>query len=346
LGRIFNMRTFFYIFSILFCSLLINSIIPAAAKTNMANINNTKTNSVSLDKIVVVLNNSVITQTELDNAITKAKNQIAASHTPFPTPDILRKQVLDQLINRKLQLDMAEQSNIHVSETDLDKAVSTIASRNHITTDELYTALSNQGMNRTQYRKELQDEITIQKVQQEAVASKITISPQEVDDFMRSAIWLAHNTKEYHLEDILITLPENPSTQDITDAKKRADELLIKIHQGTPFREAAISESGDSKALQGGDLGWRKLAEIPSAFANPLLQANSNDIIGPIQTANGFHIVHVADIRKSTAIKTSAATQHQEVQQLLFQRKLVEALQSWITKIRSEAFINTHPDAS
>jgi peptidyl-prolyl cis-trans isomerase SurA len=330
------MRKFFYI--ILTISLLMSSHVFAAAKT--------KSNGVSLDKIVVVLNNSVITQSELDDAMNKANNQIAATHAAAPAPDILRKQVLDQLINRKLQLDLAEQLNIQVSETDVDKAVNIIASRNHITSDELYTSVANQGVNRSDYRKELHDEITIQKIQQEAVASKLIISPQEVDDFMRSAAWLSHNTKEYHLEDILITLPENPSTEDLVSAKKRADALLTKLHQGVNFREAAMSESGDSKALQGGDLGWRKLPEIPSAFASPLLQAKNDDIVGPIQTANGFHIIHVAGIRKSTDAKVTAATQHQQVQQLLFQRKFEEALQSWTTKIRSEAFINMHPDTA
>jgi peptidyl-prolyl cis-trans isomerase SurA len=331
------MRRYLQIFLTVWCGLFIHSATLAAAKT--------KTTGIALDKIVVVLNTSVITQSELNEAMAKVKNQLASTHTPSPEADVLRKQVLDQLINRKLQLELAEQANIKTDDADIDRAVNSIASRNHITTDELYNSVSNQGLSRADYRKELHDEITIQKVQQQAVASKIMISPQEVDDFMRSAAWLAHNTKEYHLEDILITLPENPSTQDIANAKKRADALLAKIRQGTSFRSAAVSESGDSNALQGGDLGWRKLPEIPSAFATPLLQAKGGDIIGPIQTANGFHIVHVADIRKTTDIKLTAATQHQQVQELLFQRKFEEALQKWITKIRSEAFINTHPDA-
>jgi peptidyl-prolyl cis-trans isomerase SurA len=332
------MRYYFYVFLLLF-SILMSPCSLAGTKT--------KSHGIALDKIVVVLNNSVITQTELDEAMAKTKNQLAGSPTPSPSTDVLRKQVLDQLINRKLQLELAEQGNIHVTETDIDKAVNVIAARNHMSADELYTNVSNQGLQRSEYRQELHDEMTIQKLQQEAVASKITISPQEVDDFMRSAAWLAHNTREYHLEDILITLPENPSTQDISDAKKRADGLLTKLHQGMGFHEAAASESGDSSnALQGGDLGWRKLPEIPSAFANPLIQAKSDDIIGPIQTANGFHIVHVAGIRKATDVPgTTAQSKHQLVQQLLFQRKFEEALQSWLTKIRGEAFIDLHPDA-
>lgn len=328
------MRKLIPFLSVFLCVFFIGSDVCAASKT--------KTSGVSLDKIIVELNNSVITQSELDEALTKVKNQLAGTHTSAPPADVLRKQVIDQLVNRKLQLDLAEQVNIQVTDADVDKAVNTIAGHNHMTADELYTAVSNQGMDRAGYRKELHDEIAIQKVEQEAVASKIVITPQEVDDFMRSAIWQSHNTKEYHLEDILIALPENPAPQDVANAKKRAEALLTKLHQGTPFREAAVSESGDATALQGGDLGWRKLPEIPSAFATPLIQAKDNDIIGPIQTANGFHIVHVAGIRKTTTAEGTTITKHQQVQQLLFQRKFEEALQSWITKIRSEAFINIH----
>ncbi|MBV8803097.1 MAG: peptidylprolyl isomerase [Gammaproteobacteria bacterium] len=330
------MRKYVQFFLILLCQFLLSQ--PSLAAKRV------KSNGIALDKIVVVLNNSVITQTELNEALTKAKNQLIGTQTPLPAEDILRKQVLDQLINRKLQLDLAQQANIQINDKEIDKAVETIATRNHISTENLYASVANQGLSRTEYRQELHDEMTIQKVQQDAVASKITITPQEVDDFMRSAAWLAHNTKEYHLEDILVALPENPSSQDIAAAKTRADNLLIKLHQGTPFREVAVSESGESNALQGGDLGWRKLPEIPSAFSNSLIQAQANDIIGPIQTANGFHIVHIAGIRKSAEAEGTPKNKHQLVQQLLFQRKFEEALQSWITKIRSEAFINMHPD--
>ena len=301
-----------------------------------------QTNEQSLDRIIAVVNNQVIVESELNKAMNKIKSQLTASHTPLPQTDVLRKQVLEQIINKKLQLEVADQAGIDVTEDQLEKAISNIAKSNHMTVTQLYSEIAKRGIDKEEYRKDIYDEYTIHQIQQKAIASRITVSQEEVDDFMRSAAWQAHNNKEYHLEDILIALPEVPSSQDMMDAKKRAEGIVAKLHQGTPFREAAAAESNDSKALQGGDLGWRKLPEIPSAFATQILLAKDNDILGPIQTPNGFHVIHIAGIRNvEVPVKTD---QHRQIQQLIFERKYEEALQSWITKIRGEAFINTHPE--
>lgn len=298
----------------------------------------TKKNEQSLDRIVAVVNKTVITQSEFDEAMDRIKKQLVATHTPIPPGTVLRKQVLDQLINRKLQLDVAEQVGIQVTAADVTKAINTVAQKNRITVTQLYATVAQQGLNKQEYRKEIQDEIAISRVAQQMMGSKIAISPQEVEDFMRSAAWLSYNSKEYHLEDILIALPETPTAQDMAKAKARAEAVLAKLHQGVSFREAAVTESNDSKALQGGDLGWRKLPEIPSAFASRLVAMKTNAIAGPIQTPNGFHIIRVAGIR-SVGMQGSQQEQRKQVQELLYQRKYEEALQAWITKLRSESFI-------
>lgn len=298
----------------------------------------------SLDGIVAIVNNSVITQSELHQALTKVQKQLAATQATAPSLAALNKQVLDQLIVRKLQLDLAEQSNITVTDDDIDNAVSRIAKANKIAPQQLYQEVDKQGISKTEYRAELKDEMIMQRIQQQSIGSKITISQQEVDDFMRSAAWQFHNAKEYHLEDILIGLPDSPTSRDIQEAKKRANAILAKLQSGTSFSKAAVEDSNGSKALQGGDLGWLKLPEIPTAFATPLLQAKENEIVGPIQTPNGFHIVHLAGIR-SVDMQGNAVDQRKQVQQLLFERKYEEATQNWLAKLRSEAFINTHLEA-
>jgi peptidyl-prolyl cis-trans isomerase SurA len=202
--------------------------------------------------------------------------------------------------------------------------------------DKLYAAVAEQGLSKTEYRKEIHDEITINRIGQQMVGEKIFVSPQEVDDFMRSAAWSSYNSKEYHLQDILIALPEKPSAGDLANAKDRVRTVFTKLHRGANFLEVAASE-------QGGDLGWRKLPEVPSAFANRVVAMKENETAGPIQTANGFHFIRLAGIR-STGMQGSKAEQHQQVQELLYQRKYEEALQTWMTKLRSESFVNTHPE--
>ncbi len=311
---------------------LLNNTVFAAAR-----------NEQSLDHIVATVNKTVITQSELGVAIDKAKKQFAAMHTPIPPAPILHKQVLDQLINRTLQLDTAEQAGIHITDADVSKAIDTVAKKNRMTSEHLYAAVGQQGLSKTEYRKEIHDEIAIAHVQQQMMGGKMVISPQEVDAFMRSPAWISYSSKEYHLEDILVALPEKPTVKDMDDAKARVEALLTKLHQGVKFSEAAASSS-DSKALQGGDLGWRKLPEIPSAFAGRLAQMKANDIAGPIQAPNGFHIIHVAGIR-NVSMQGSKEDQRKQVQELLYQRKYEEASQNWITKLRRESYVNLHPES-
>lgn len=294
-----------------------------------------------LDSIVATVNDVVITQSELDEAVQRIKKQLSASHTPMPSLAVIRKRMLDQIIERKLQLLLAEQAGIKVNEDEVTKVITGIADQNKMRVNELYQKLTAEGMTVDAYRKEIHDELTMQRIQQQEVGSRISVTPEEVNDFMRSATWKAYNNKEYHLEDILIGLPSAPSADDLNAAKKEANLVLTKIHQGMSFREIAAEESGGTHGLQGGDLGWLKLPQIPPAFSDPLVHMKPQDIMGPIATPNGFHIVKLTEVRNVNEHE-DVATQHKKIEQLLYQRKMDEGLQTWITRIRGEAIINTN----
>jgi len=299
-------------------------------------------NQQSLDRIIAVVNDAVITQSELDHEMELAKQQLHASNTAFPPEDVFHKEVIDQLINRKLQLQFAELNHIRVKDDELNKAISNIADQYHIPVKELYDKVVEQGMTKESYRTMLRQQILVQHVQQQEVAAKITITPEEVDDYMRSKAWQAYNNKEYHLEDVLIALPESPSANDMAAAKKHAESLLEKLHHGESF--ATVSASTADNTVQGGDLGWRKVSEIPTVYVDQLIHLNQNDLLGPILTANGYHIVRLSGVRNASGKHLDLATQKKQVQELIFQRKINDAMQAWITKLRSAAFINLHPE--
>ena len=113
--------------------------------------------------------------------------------------------------------------------------------------------------------------------------------------------------------------------------------MLTQLKQGKNFHEVAQAESGDSRALQGGDLGWRKLPEIPSAFVTQVTQMQVNDIGGPIQTPNGFHLIRLVDARALGGKQEQPSKK--QIEQLLLQRKFEEAVQNWISKLRNQAFV-------
>lgn len=335
-GVLMTQKIFFYLLMLVsVCTLTVaNSATPVKTKTN---------NAQSLDAIVAVVNDTPITQSELDEALDNIKKQTQSSGGFLPSEAVLRKQVLDQIINRKLQLEIAEQLGIHITDEQLNKALGEIAAHNKMSTKELLQKVVESGLPEAKYRKEIREEMLLQETQQSQVGSHINILPQEVDDFMRSAAWKATYNKEYHLEDILIALPENPSPQDLAQAKKKSDIVVEKIHQGKSFKELAMEDSGSSGALQGGDLGWRQLPQIPSAFSEPLMHTKPSEIIGPVLTPNGYHIVRLVAIR-DTNTHTDAAALHKQVEQLIFQRKFEEDLQNWLTRLRSEAFVNLNPE--
>lgn len=295
----------------------------------------TKTGEQSLDNIVAIVNESVITRTDLEQSVHQAQNQLTAENITPPPINTLRKQVLQHLIDQKAQMEAAQQSGIQVDDQELNKVINRIAKENQITVDEFYQRIANEGISAKKYREQIRDTLTLQHLQQRDVASRITVTPEEINEYMHSASQPATTAKEYHIQDILIPFSDNPSPEEIAIAKKFAEDLTQKFQKGASLESLA---PGEKEGLQDNDLGWRKPAEVPTAFTQSITQMKRNDFAGPLQTSNGFHIVHLVGIRSNSAVSAQKPERH-EVAELLFQKKFEEALQSWITKIRGQAFI-------
>jgi len=290
-----------------------------------------KDSSESLDQIVAVINDDVITRTEVNAAIARIKLQMPQSKTPkFIT---LQKQVIEQLINRKLQLQMAQQVGVHVSDKELDNAIEMVARQNQSTVSELYQRLQQEHLTVSDYRKEIRDQMTLQKIQQQEVAGKVTITPDEVKNFMRlHPAKLAPENSEYYFEDILIPLPESPSTKQVTNAQQKANQIISDVKKGKSF----LAFTQQDKSLQKIELGWRKLADMPSAFIEQASTMQRHDMAGPIQTSNGLHIIYLAELRDKGQ---NAQANQKQIENLLLQQKFEEAVQNWVSKLRAQAYI-------
>lgn len=292
----------------------------------------------NLDRIVAIINDDVVTQSELNHSLFMTKTQITQSHMNLPSDQVLQNQVLDQLINKKLQLQIAKQIGIEVSQEEIDKLIQNVASKNNISTDALYQRIGQDGITPADYRHELHDQMTVQKLQQQEIGSRLSVTPGEINAFMQSKLWKSNTNKEYHLEDILIPLPDAPTPDQIAAAKNRATNIVAQLHQGQNFTSLAQKESGDKNALKGGDLGWRKLPEIPSVFAEQVASMHTHEIAGPIQAANGFHIIRLLAERATE--EASESPDRSRIEQLIMQRKFEEHVQNWVSKMRSQAFIS------
>jgi peptidyl-prolyl cis-trans isomerase SurA len=287
-----------------------------------------------LDHIVAVVNDEVITQREFNQAYVTIKNQLAHSPYGVPAKDKLQKQVLDQLIDRKLQLQIAKQASIAISDEELTQTIKTIASDNHISVQALFNKVKQEGMSVTKYRDEIKDQLTIQKLQQREFAASVTISPKEIDNFLRNQHLTDTREKSYHVIDYLIPVAENASSTNINNAKIGAHKLITALGQNKSTQPFAKSYQ-----LQNNDLGWRKLSELPSAFTAPVAQLSVNGIAGPIQTGNGYHILRlVAEKRIGQGVP---ALTRKQAERFVFQQKFAEAAQTWVSKLRNQAFIMT-----
>jgi peptidyl-prolyl cis-trans isomerase SurA len=293
-----------------------------------------KTSVIPLDRIVAVVNNDIITQMQLDQQFNVAKNQLQSENAPLPSDAQLKKQVLQQLIDHTLQLQAAHRAGLDVNIIEADKAIAVIAKRNHLTLDQLRQALAQQGMSYDTYRKQIRDQVLISKLQQGAFGSSINITQQDINNFTKSGQNTNQAANQYHLRDILVPIPATPSPAQVDATRAKANELIKQLRAGADFEKTAIAQSGDTQALNGGDLGWRHLAELPPLFAQQVVNMKTGEIAGPIRAPNGFHILKLVEV-KINAQKLSQA----QIRELIFERKMQEKVQAWLQKLRQDAYI-------
>jgi peptidyl-prolyl cis-trans isomerase SurA len=292
------------------------------------------TMSSSIDKIVIIVNGDVITQSEVNQAMLAAKQELMRSNTKLPSDADLRKQVMDNLINLSIERQMIKQANIVVSDSDLNNAIESIAKSNNITVAELKAAVEKSGMKFAQYRKQISSQIQLSQLEQGIVGRDITVSDQEVKDFLSKNKNLPDPNAIYHLENILVPFPSAPSPEDLQKAKAQAMQIMQQLRKGKDFGQVAAAESGGATALRGGDLGWRQLPELPTVFADTVKNMHPGEIAGPLQAPNGFHIIKLIAV-KGSAVKLD----DQKVRSLIYRRKFEEQLQTWLKQARDAAYI-------
>ncbi|KTD17655.1 peptidylprolyl isomerase [Legionella jordanis] len=249
-----------------------------------------------LDKVIAVVNDGVITESELNTQVELLRQQIQAKHMQLPTETELRKQVLQHLIDVDLQLQLAKQNDITVDNTDLDDAIAKIATANNLSLTQLREEITRQGLTWSTYKENIRKEMLISKLQQKAVGKDVTVTPKQVEDFLKTGLPENKNQLTYHVQNIVIPVPEEPTTEQVNKAREKAKELLGKIKKGEDFNRMAIAESSGEFALEGGDLGERHLAELPEIFAKQVVNMKTGEVAGPIRTGNGFQLIKLIAI--------------------------------------------------
>jgi peptidyl-prolyl cis-trans isomerase SurA len=252
-----------------------------------------------LDRIVAIVNDDVITYVELETETNIIKQQLRAQQTQLPPDNILEKQVLDRLVITRIQLQHAERRLLKVDDESLNKAIANIASQNGLGINDFRQALEASGMNYSDYRERIRNEIIVSRLQQREVQRKINVTDQEIADFLANQDLQESTNEEYRLQHILLVVPEAAAAERIQAVKQKAQQLLERLQAGEDFSQVAIADSDGQQALSGGDLGWRKLAEIPSLFSDIVRNMQVGELSGVIRSPSGFHIIKLAEKRSS-----------------------------------------------
>lgn len=267
----------------------------------------------SVDKIIIVVNDDVITKNELAEEIDFIKNQLRQQQTNIPPEEILQKQILERMIQKQLQLQLAERARIRIAEESLDRTILKIAADNKLSLTEFRNVLQDEGIDFEAYRRNIRDEMTINRVRQRQVYNKINVTEQETQDFLTNKAIQGGLNEEYRLAHILIEVPEAASSEQVQLAKKEAQSVLDSLNNGDDFTQVAASKSDGQRALEGGDLGWRKLGQLPTLFSNVITSMVVNDIHGLIRSPSGFHIIKLVDKRSNEDKKFIKQTQARHI---------------------------------
>jgi len=252
-----------------------------------------------IDRVVAVVNDDVITATELQTRINDLKKQLSRQGTTLPPPDVLRKKVLERFVLDRIQLKLAAANGIRVSDEMLNKTISAIATQNKLSLSDFRKVLQQDGYDFAHFRDNMREEITMRRLRQRQVASRITVSPQEIDNFLINQRAQGHVDDEYHLGHILIALPESASPAQIRKKRAQARAVLKKLQQGANFTTTAAAVSDGRQALQGGDLGWRKAGELPTIFADAVQGMKTGDLSTVIRSPSSFHIIKLLGHRST-----------------------------------------------
>lgn len=257
-----------------------------------------KTGEFVLDRIVAIVNEEVITQRELDDAVVTATKNLVQQGIEPPDADSMQSQVLETIILKAIQLQHAKEIGMSVSDSELDETIHRIAEENQLSIQEFYSVLEQDGISFNKFRQEIRDEILMTRLKERRVNNQVNVTEGEVDNFLRTQETSAIGNDEYLLAHILVSVAEHMDTIQIHKKSQRAEKALEKLKEGADFSQVAAEFSDAPDAMSGGILDWRPITQMGPTFAQLLSPLKVGEITPVVQSPNGFHIFKLLDRRE------------------------------------------------
>ena len=257
-----------------------------------------------MDRVLAVVNDGVVLESDLNQEMRNIENQYRAQGMPIPPREVLRRQVLDHLIMVELQVQRAEQGGIRISNDMLNEAVYTVAQRNQMDMSQFASALQQEGIDFAAFRERLRKQLLLEQLRQREVAARVKVTDEEVDNYLRQQGQQNQQPSEYHIRHILIGVSERASPAEIAQKNALAQRIRQELVKGGDFAQAAVRYSQGETALNGGDMGWRPLSEVPRLFAERLGSMRPGEISDVIRSPSGFHVFQLVEKRNAAESST------------------------------------------
>jgi len=255
-----------------------------------------------LDRIVAVVDDQIILDSELEERIETLRMRMGDQGTQLPPDRDLRRQMLEQMINEEVQLQRARQAGLRVSDDEVNQALARMASQNNVTLAQLPDMLAAEGIDYSSFREEIRRQLVQQQLQRRMLFRQVTVSEREVQEFLAEAEAQGDLDAEYRVSHIMIAADTEDDAAETRRAREKAQDIHQQLEDGADFAELAIAHSDSRTALEGGDMGWRSGPELPSVFAERVVDMREGGITNPFRTSSGYHILKLNEARRGDAI--------------------------------------------
>jgi peptidyl-prolyl cis-trans isomerase SurA len=251
---------------------------------------------IPFDRVVAIVGESVIVESELDKEMSLAQNNITKSGSSMPDLNFLRQQVLDRMITRRALESLADRTGIRVSDNEVRLALQRLAQQQNLSVTEYLNMVEKQGMSASQLRQGILSETKIMKLRRREVETKLIVNDSEIESYMKK-LRDTPALDESLIAHILIAIPENATIKDLEVATNKAQKAISKVDSGTDFRQVAAELSDASDALEGGVMGWRNASNLPDLFLEALKVMRIGQRSEVLRSPNGFHVLYLLDKR-------------------------------------------------
>jgi peptidyl-prolyl cis-trans isomerase SurA len=250
-----------------------------------------------LDRVIAVVEEDVVLASELLTRAEAVRDQMRAENMPLPREQVLLSQMMERLILESIQLQIGRRAGVRIDDEQLTNAVESIARQNGMDLFTFQRALAQDGIDYREFREDVRREMIIARVQRGAVGQRVQITSEEIRAFLESPLGQQVISDEYRVGHILLAVPDNAPEAVEERAAAEAAEIHRELVAGADFRQMAMARSAGARALEGGDLGWRPVGELPSMFAERVLELGVGETADPIRGSGGYHIIQLLDRR-------------------------------------------------